>query len=669
MTGAYKLTFKISLLVFFVLVTFFSVQNNALRFSESSSVLPSDRFSESLVLGRIVADDFNIDKQNWNLGFVGAGGPLDIELSYRIFSGEKQNSQLSFIPYVSQLGLQGELFSKIHRSFTKLDLGDLQAINLLFFSLVIAGLSFLYLKIYDLRFALVFLVTMISSPWVVSFAGNLYWVPFTWFLPAFFAALIYLNKSRSIRLVLLLGVAGSVFVKSLAGYEYLTTITLFACSVFVVAPFFNSTKFDLHANARMFVLSFIACVSGFVGALCLHANMRGETIWLGLKNIYEFDVKRRTYGDVSQFDHVYAASLESTPLDVIGKYWSDWATPVVTWLPGATLNVIFWFSLAGLIYSLLVKRKIELKNPVIIFYFALAPISWFFLAKAHSYIHTELNYVLWYFGFVQALLYVSSGFLKDFALGVYAIFKRIGPVFTLILLASVSLLSSFILCKYSNEAIDSLRSSPIASINIGHGFEVTFSEDGKMVFYNPDCRKADLNGFFILHAIPESFAEKAKQPNQFENLDFSWPGNKITVLNYFSQYRHGCLAEVKLPNYKLAGFLAGQYDLNDEGGINLRWQNKIDMPNGIPIEEVTPYNLTDSNWENGISKIRPSFFVPNRLTTRLSLSVGGRISFAHSKERKIVDIDYNETYINVYVDGDMLSPVHDGYPNNIKILR
>ncbi|MNP60615.1 hypothetical protein D3C76_1557140 [compost metagenome] len=101
----------------------------------------------------------------------------------------------------------------------------------------------------------------------------------------------------------------------------------------------------------------------------------------------------------------------------------------------------------------------------------------------------------------------------------------------------------------------------------------------------------------------------------------------------------------------------------------MRWQNKIDMPNGIPIEEVTPYNLTDSNWENGISKIRPSFFVPNRLTTRLSLSVGGRISFAHSKERKIVDIDYNETYINVYVDGDMLSPVHDGYPNNIKILR
>ena len=36
----------------------------------------------------------------------------------------------------------------------------------------------------------------------------------------------------------------------------------------------------------------------------------------------------------------------------------------------------------------------------------LATISWFVLAKAHSYIHTHMNYVLWYFGFVQVCLYI-----------------------------------------------------------------------------------------------------------------------------------------------------------------------------------------------------------------------------------------------------------------------
>ena len=37
-------------------------------------------------------------------------------------------------------------------------------------------------------------------------------------------------------------------------------------------------------------------------------------------------------------------------------------------------------------------------------------LSWFILGKAHSYVHTHMNYVLWYFGFIQICLYIIIKF-------------------------------------------------------------------------------------------------------------------------------------------------------------------------------------------------------------------------------------------------------------------
>ena len=52
-----------------------------------------------------------------------------------------------------------------------------------------------------------------------------------------------------------------------------------------------------------------------------------------------------------------------------------------------------------------IKFKKDKQNQIIkimefIAYLSL-PLSWFILAKNHSYIHYHLNTLLWYFGFVQ----------------------------------------------------------------------------------------------------------------------------------------------------------------------------------------------------------------------------------------------------------------------------
>ena len=45
--------------------------------------------------------------------------------------------------------------------------------------------------------------------------------------------------------------------------------------------------------------------------------------------------------------------------------------------------------------------------------FLCTTLSWFVLGKAHSYIHTHMNYVLWYFGFVQISIYIIIKFICE----------------------------------------------------------------------------------------------------------------------------------------------------------------------------------------------------------------------------------------------------------------
>ncbi|MEY3880103.1 MAG: hypothetical protein RIQ94_898 [Pseudomonadota bacterium] len=402
------LNMNIKNIIFLLALTLFATscfQKNFMNFSNQVFFYDFQRDSESLVVGAIVSDKLGLDKKGANL--VKISKDNNFYYGYDLLANEQLSENIVSNPYLSQYGIQGLVFSKINSLFGFRKVAMLQCINSISLAIVIISLFFLYRKIYDHRFAAIFLITMISSPWIVSFASNLYWVSFLWFLPALLAAIIYLNKGRIFRLLSLLGIGVAVFIKSLAGYEYLSTITLFTCSVFVVAPFFKSSNRDLSGNLRMFFFVFIACVIGFFCALLVHANMRGDSILTGLQNILDQDIKRRTYGDPALFDPSYKESLKSSPLTVINTYVMDWRTPLVLWLPGYLFKVLLIFAVIGVLYKYSIKHITRQKDTALLVFFFIVPVSWFVLAKGHSYQHTHMNYVLWYFGFVQALIYVS----------------------------------------------------------------------------------------------------------------------------------------------------------------------------------------------------------------------------------------------------------------------
>ena len=67
-------------------------------------------------------------------------------------------------------------------------------------------------------------------------------------------------------------------------------------------------------------------------------------------------------------------------------------------------------SLLSAVFCCIYQRKILKKNNnfdiSLLLVTFLGAISWLILAKPHSYIHTHINFVIWYMGFMQTCVYI-----------------------------------------------------------------------------------------------------------------------------------------------------------------------------------------------------------------------------------------------------------------------
>lgn len=660
---------KLAVMVFVAALSF---QSNFFKFANDYFFDKFDLGSQSLILGGITADRLSLEKHGAHIGFLSIGENFDYTKNmldaYPIFEGKVADKDVFFSPYKSQYGIQGPVFSTAYSLFNLKTIDKLQLCNTLSFALVVGLLTLLYFKIYNVRFGLVFFAVMVSSPWIIAFARNLYWMPVLWFLPAVFTALAYRAglKSHKIVYVVLVGVA--VFLKSLAGYEYLSAITLFACSVFVVAPFFNAQNREWRQNLILFGFVFAVCVFGFTCALLLHAGMRGDTIVAGLQNIFEQDVKRRTYGDPSTFDEVFKASLQSSPLDVLRIYINNWNTALAAYLPGGMFKMMIVFSVVGFLYSSISKRALDKQNAVIFVFFFATSASWYFLAKGHSYIHTQLNYVLWYFGFAQALFYICLSYIVMLFKDCHASIRERSPhKLVLMSVLIVGVVAAMVLAKDDEresefkEELLKLTADKGVSVKMINSLTAKLTLSGDLAFYSENCAQVDLNKAFYLHVYQTG---KQGGEGDYENLDFDWKRFDLPSPMWPSKYANSCIAIIKLPNYSIQKLDFGQYSIVN-GVIDVAWRESLSLEEREPVTKITAFNLSDANWTNGVSVNR--FFVSNNFANRQSLVVDGHLKFAGTGLRKILALEYTENFINITVDGTPLNAGRDGYPNIIQI--
>lgn len=296
-------------------------------------------------------------------------------------------------------------YSGLQKIFTINSISKLQYFPSAVLALLVTGFYYLHRGLYGVRYAVIFSSALMLSPWITLFAKNLYWSPFLWFLPLFFATLAYDSKDSAVRHASYFLIMASMFVKCVCGYEYISSITLLACSPAVLGPFFKGSS---RPDIRQALIVFALCVTGFLAAFLLHASMRGETLYKGAISIYQEDVRRRTYADPAEFNDNprIVESLKVSPVRVVKTYITDWSTPLVPGVPGKAFKYMILMVVVGLWFKKISRHKTYHRDLALVFYMAVIPLSWYVLAKGHSYLHTHLNYVLWYFGFVPALFFV-----------------------------------------------------------------------------------------------------------------------------------------------------------------------------------------------------------------------------------------------------------------------
>lgn len=325
-----------------------------------------------------------------------------------------------------QIGTQGHLFAVLYQFPGLGDARALEALSSVFSAAAVASFALLIFRYGSPWLAGLIMVTSLTSPWLVSAARNLYWIPWSWFAPAVLAGLIVVTGSNQLRRLLYVAMFTAFAFRFGAGYEFMTSIILLA----VLMPFLvnkpigskrkilSSFRNQLDSSIKIGVTSLLA----FVSTIALHSFYRGNgSITSGLATIYREDVLRRTYGNPDNFDPVYEPSLSASPFDVVYRYVLGWQTPVLH-LPitdsfslglGATgLSLLLVLVIASIALSLLLSKSLP-KDTFILFIGALAvPLSWFILAKGHSG-HFHINYVLWYPITVPVLLYLALGIPSD----------------------------------------------------------------------------------------------------------------------------------------------------------------------------------------------------------------------------------------------------------------
>ncbi len=187
---------------------------------------------------------------------------------------------------------------------------------------------------------------------------------------------------------------------------------LFTISFFIIDFFIAKDKKERIKILKTTFIVGIVCLIAFFAAIFAHSILKGEgNIIEGIKKIYTEDYLRRTgfTGNAHEFTGVSKVSIESTFLKTISRYFA-WKTPIVTGIPGKYFKKMLFLVALILLYDLIRKKENAFRDIIMLIVFLSVTFSWFIFGKAHSYVHTHMNYVLWYFGFIQICLYLIVQF-------------------------------------------------------------------------------------------------------------------------------------------------------------------------------------------------------------------------------------------------------------------
>ncbi|PKM65191.1 MAG: hypothetical protein CVU95_16325 [Firmicutes bacterium HGW-Firmicutes-2] len=383
--------------------------------------------SEGLVVTLIDAGKFGLElpTRYFGLGTIETPETSDAYLFYN--DPSLLDNGFTYYDYESQLGLQGWVFWFLAK-FIPHPVAAFRLINSFLLSVVISLICLELNKKFGLLMSVCFYFVSLFSYWMTTFAPNLYWMAFSWFIPMLLGLVCLNNHAKRFWIYPLIFIA--VAFKSAMGYEFVPVVMLGSIMFLVVEwlMVFNKDKVRRKILFKMIFSIGIICILAFAVAISIHAYIRGGgDILDGITVIYQHDISRRTFGNASDFTYNQALmdSLDASILAVLAKYL--WVGKT-----GKLALVMLITSVFVIVFRLIKDRIFAAKDTWLLVVSFLTCIAWFVLGKSHSYIHTDINIIMWYMGFMQISFYVVLKFIFDklsivnFIKSNFARFERIG---------------------------------------------------------------------------------------------------------------------------------------------------------------------------------------------------------------------------------------------------
>ncbi len=369
------------LLALCVLTLFFAFYKNCFRAAEPEWFASYQEDSDLNVNGRI-KQTIKTGSAFSEYGFLG----------YPLENGE-------YYSYFRQVGFQGMYASLIQR-ITGADLNHsiayTRAFHSLALALLLAGFLFWVWREFSFSHAAASFVFLVYSPWLTVSARNLYWATWLMFLPfiLFLLILHFGEKTGKYAHILSFFTAlFTIFLKCACGYEFVSSILIAMVLPFIYYAFKN--KWGMKKFIRRAFWAGLGGVCGFFTALCLNLyqcfRMLNDFSY-SLRLMAENISKRTGFFSIEQTDKIIRESLDANALLILNTYLTQ-KEPVLFNFTMSDILILFLIALIG---ALAFDVKRASKALYIISAVSLcAPLSWFVLAKGHSYIHTHINYILW----------------------------------------------------------------------------------------------------------------------------------------------------------------------------------------------------------------------------------------------------------------------------------
>lgn len=336
---------------------------------------------------------------------------------YHRFLNDEESPD-NYLPYVSQIGGQGIMFSFINNTLPFTNQTNYKIIKL--FNAILVSLTFcLFLgwiyRNFGLISASITFIFIFFTPWLALLGSGLWWSIWGLYLP-FLASLLILEKHQnnpnSIKMKhILMAIFFSVFFKCIfTGYEFSTSTLLAIYTPVVYYAWLNKTQLkELFFSALKIGLTALSAV--FISLIILLLQIKH--VMGGFSPAFEYlkdsYIRRTSFEGKHVADNIFEIVIKRyLQEDAFFLGFIDKTSPlnyfILTILVSIIAAILIYFS-----YKKVIAHKYQAIAVCSVFSL-LSPLSWYYIFVQHSHQHPFYDNIVWYIPYVL-YVYASVGII------------------------------------------------------------------------------------------------------------------------------------------------------------------------------------------------------------------------------------------------------------------